>query len=107
MKKITKNLIKIIILSLLVICMTASFTSCGKKLNGTYKATGLVEQTITFKGKTATLSAFGLNVSGEYEIEDGYITITYSVLGNDVDWKQTFEKKGKTIIINGTEFEKQ
>jgi transcriptional regulator with XRE-family HTH domain len=51
--------------------------------------------------------AFGIEVEGEYLIEDGEITITYSLLGLRYDWVKSFEKDGSSIFIDGTEFVKE
>ena len=53
------------------------------------------------------VSAFGIDVEGEYLIEDDTITITYSFLNLSYDWKKSFEKKGNSIFIDGTEFIKE
>jgi hypothetical protein len=53
------------------------------------------------------VSAFGIDVEGEYLIEDGEITITYSLLGLSYDWVKSFEKDGSSIFIDGTEFVKE
>ena len=53
------------------------------------------------------VSAFGINVEGEYLIEDDTITITYSLLNLSYDWEKSFEKKGNSIFIDGTEFIKE
>lgn len=52
-------------------------------------------------------AAFGINVSGKYNISGDQITITYSLLGMENTWTQSFSKSGKTITIGGTDFTKQ
>lgn len=89
--------------------MACSLTACTTRLNGTYSNDeGLVKQSFTFKDDNLVeVSAFGINVEGEYLIEDGEITITYSLMSLSYDWKVSFEKNGNSIIIDGTEFVKE
>ena len=99
-----------VILSLLLICvMLCSLTACATKLNGTYtNDEGIVKQSFTFKDDDKVeVSAFGINIEGEYIIEDDTITITYSLLNLSYDWEKSFEKDGNTIIIDGTKFVKE
>lgn len=98
------------IVSLLLICsLICVLVACATKLNGTYTRTeGIVKQSFTFKeDNKVDVSAFGIDVEGEYLIEDGTITITYSLLGLSYDWEKSFEKKGSSIFIDGTEFVKE
>ena len=53
------------------------------------------------------VSAFGVEVEGDYIIEDGQITITYSLLGLKYDMVKSFEKSGSSIFIDGKEFVKE
>ena len=84
-------------------------TACSSNLSGTYSNDeGLVKQSFTFKEENKVeVSAFGINVEGEYRIEDGTITITYNFLGLRYDWEKSFEKKGNSIFIDGSEFVKE
>lgn len=98
------------ITALLLICvMMYTFTACATTLNGTYtNKEGLVEQSFTFKeNNKVEVSAFGIDIEGEYLIEDGKITITYSLLGLSYDWVKSFKKDGSSIYIDGTEFIKE
>ncbi len=94
---------------LLVCIMMCAITACATKLSGTYtNDEGLIKQSFTFKDDNKVeVSAFGINVEGEYVIEKDEITITYSLLGLHYDWVKSFEKKGDTITIDGTEFVKE
>jgi len=87
----------------------STFAACSDGgLNGTYKSRGFIAQSFTFYGgKEVTMSAFGLNISGTYKIDGGVMTITYKVLGTDVDIRYGYSKKGESIFIDGTEFVKQ
>ena len=100
---------KRIVAAILCCIMVCTFAACGFMLKGTYTSTdGLVEQSFTFKDDNKVeVSAFGINVEGEYEIKDGEITITYSLLGLKYDWVKSFERKGSSIFIDGTEFVKE
>lgn len=105
MKKM-KRIVSVVLLTALIMCM---LTSCATKLNGTYtNEESVVKQSFTFKeDNKVEVSAFGIDVEGEYVIKDGTITITYSILNFSYDWEKSFEKKGSTIIIDGTEFIKK
>lgn len=95
------------VVALLLIVLTLAACSGGSKLNGTYKSQGLIAQTFTFRNDgSVTMSAFGINASGTYEIQGSSIIISYSLFGTTHDWKQPFEKKGSSIYISGTEFVK-
>lgn len=93
----------------LVLAMVCAFTACAATLRGTYVAKdGLIDQSFTFKeDNVVEFSALGLDIEGDYVIEDGEIIITYSLLGISKDMSFSFEKKGDTIIIDGTEFVKE
>lgn len=103
-----KNM-RVITALLLVFVMVCTLTACTTTLNGTYtNKDGLIEQSFTFKeDNKVEVSAFGIEVEGEYLIEDGEITITYSLLGLSYDWVKSFEKDGSSIFIDGTEFVKE
>ena len=92
---------------LLAVIMMLSLTACGSGLKGTYYSEGFVSQTFTFDGDNVTMSAFGINVSGKYKINGNQITITYSLLGMENTWTQSFSKSGNTINIGGTDFMKR
>lgn len=101
-----RSIVSLLLLCCLLMCM---LTACTTKLKGTYtNADGLIKQSFTFKDDDKVdVSAFGINVEGEYLIEDGKITITYSLLDLSYDWQKSFEKKGDSIFIDGTEFVKE
>ncbi len=104
-----KTMIRRVIAFTLVVMMLLSLTGCKTKLKGTYTAKdGLIKQSFTFKDDDKVeVTAFGIDVEGEYVIEDGEITITYSLLGLKYDMVKSFEKKGKSIFIDGQEFVKE
>lgn len=104
-----KNHLRITALVLLVCVMVGTFTACTTTLKGTYTNTaGLIEQSFTFMDDSKVkVSAFGIDIEGEYRIEDGQITITYSLLGLSYDWVKSFKKDGSSIFIDGTEFVKE
>ena len=104
-----KNLKRIVSLLLLTTILVFVLTACATKLSGTYtNDEGLVKQSFTFKeDNKVDVSAFGIDVEGEYLIEDGKITITYSLLNLRYDLEKSFKKKGSSIDINGTEFVKE
>ena len=96
---------KIVLVTLLMCLLSA----CSNKLNGTYTYDdGVLKQSFTFdKEGTVEASAFGINIEGEYVIEDEKIIITYKLLGLSYDWEASFSKKGSSIFIDVLEFVKQ
>ncbi len=104
-----KKLFKSMVVAYIACVILIILTSCATKLNGTYTTEGeLIEQSLTFKeDNKVEVSAFGVEVEGEYVIEDGEITITYSLLGLHYDWVKSFKKNGNSIFIDGTEFVKE
>ncbi len=93
----------------MVCVMLFSLVGCKTVLKGTYTSKeGLIKQSFTFKeDNKVEVSAFGIDVEGEYVIEDGKITITYSLLNLSYDMEKSFEKKGSSIFIDGVEFVKE
>lgn len=106
MKKNIKRIVSLLLMAAMLMCV---LTACTTKLSGTYtNDEGLVKQSFTFKeDNKVEVSAFGIDVEGEYLIEDDTITITYSLLNLSYDWEKSFEKKGSSIFIDGTEFVKE
>ena len=104
-----KVFVKGVMLALLICTIVLSLTACATKLSGTYtNEEGLVKQSFTFKeDNKVEVSAFGIDVEGEYLIEDNKITITYSLLNLSYDWEKSFVKEGNSIFIDGTEFIKE
>ena len=106
MKKNLKRIVSFLLLTVFLMCM---LSSCTTKLSGTYtNEEGLIKQSFTFKeDNKVAVSAFGIEVEGEYLIEDNTITITYSIFDISYDWEKSFVKKGNSIFIDGTEFVKE
>ena len=103
----TKRNLRLLSVLLTVILCATMLTACGgSKLDGTYHSQGLISQSFTFDGDQVTMSAFGVNASGTYRIEDDQIIITYNLLGQEYTWEQSFSQSGKVINIGGTEFKK-
>ena len=105
----SKKIFTSVVAVLLVCEMVCSLTACTTNLKGTYTAKeGMIEQSFTFlEDNKVKVSAFGIEIEGEYLIEDGEITITYSLFGLSYDWVKSFEKDGNSIFIDGTEFVKE
>ena len=106
MKKNFKRIASLLLATMLLVCI---LTACETKLSGTYtNDEGLIKQSFTFKeDNKVDVSAFGIDVEGEYHIEDDTITITYSILNLSYDIEKTFVKKGDSIYIDGTKFVKE
>ena len=104
-----KKVFTSVVAVLLVFVMVCYLTACTTTLKGTYTASeGLVEQSFTFlEDNRVKVSAFGIEIEGEYLIEDGEITITYGLLGLHYDWVKSFDKEGNSIFIDGVEFVKE
>lgn len=90
-----------------VICVVSLYSGRSKTLSGTYQSIGLISQTFSFDGNHVTMSAFGINASGTYEIKNSQISITYTLFGNEYTWTQLFSQDGDSIFISGMEFVKQ
>ena len=102
--------VKRVILVTVALCLVlTTLAACsGGGPSGTYKASGLISQSFTFSGgNKVTMSAFGVDASGTYTINGNKMTFTYSIFGIESDWSCTFEQKGSSIYIDGTEFVKQ
>ena len=103
----TKRNLRLLSVLLTVILCATMLTACGgSKLDGTYHSQGLISQSFTFDGDQVTMSAFGINASGTYQIDGDQIIITYNLLGQEYTWEQSFSQSGKVINIGGTEFKK-
>lgn len=100
-----KKVISLVVAVILIYTLSA----CGtQKLSGTYVSyEGMLTQTIIFDGDNVTLTAFGINAHGTYEIKGDWITIKYSLLGIDQTLENSFSKSNNSITIGGTEFIKQ
>ena len=101
--------IRIISLISIAVIMLTALTACAGSLKGTYETSDGLSSVTFGDDKSITLNALGLvDVEGTYEIEDGNITVDYvlPVIGTKTQWVKTFEKDGKTIIIDGKEFTK-
>jgi hypothetical protein len=94
---------------LLVCVMMCAIAACATKLSGTYtNDEGLIKQSFTFKDDNKVeVSAFGINVEGEYVIEKDEITITYSLFDLSYNWTKSFKMDENSIFINGVEFVKE
>lgn len=106
MRKNQKRIVSLLVQAVMIICMV---TGCATKLSGTYTNNdGIVKQSFTFKDDNKVeVSAFGIDIEGDYYIEHDKITITYSFLKISYDWEKSFEKKGSSIYIDGIEFVKE
>lgn len=113
MKKIAKTL-AVILIAGTIIC---TFASCTQTLKGTYASTTdvgtVLNGNLTFdkenkvSGEITAPIIGTVSIDGTYSIEDNNITFTYSIFGINKDVTYSFEKDGKSIIIDGTEFVKQ
>lgn len=92
---------------LLGVVLLVSMAACAHKLSGTYKSKGPISQSITFDGDKVTTGLLGFDIDGTYVIENGTIVITYEVLGVSTNWEKSFEEKGNSIFIDGTEYIKE
>lgn len=105
-----RSVVKKVLFVMVLLCMMSLLlTSCATTLKGTYaKKDGLISQSFTFEDDSRVkMSAFGIQIEGEYRIEDGKITITYSMMNLSYDWTKDFKKSGNSIYIDGEEFVKE
>lgn len=105
MKKNAKRQLLSVLLAV-ILCATMLTACGGSKLDGTYRSQGLISQSFTFDGDQVTMSAFGMNASGTYQIDGDQIIITYTLFGQEYTWEQSFSQAGNVINIGGTEFRK-
>lgn len=74
--------------------------------SGTYYCTDGSGQVFTFYDNgTITMSAFGIQATGSYEIADDKINIRYNFLGEQL-WSPSFSMNGESLFIAGAEFVK-
>lgn len=104
-----ENTVKKMLVVLMMICVVLCTTACSASLNGTYTSKDeIVEQSFTFKkGNKVEVSAFGLYIEGDYEIDEDQITITYSIFDIGYKWKASFSKEKDSIFVDGVEFVKE
>ncbi|MDR2752495.1 MAG: hypothetical protein LBC41_17715 [Clostridiales bacterium] len=100
---------KRLLAAILATCLLLSVSACSEGLSGAYKSQGtLIPETVTFfKDKTLSLSAFGLNISGAFEVKSDKIAITYEVLGAKLTLEKSFSRSGDSVFIDGVEFVKE
>ena len=93
----------------LVLCMLFACSVSSDVLIGRYtNKDGIVETSFVFKDDNKIeVAALNFGVEGEYLIENGEITITYSLLGFSYDWVKSFERTGDSIFIDGIEYVKE
>jgi hypothetical protein len=102
-----------IVLSVLLIAtlMVGLLAGCSvKHLNGTYKSTGSLGETLTFtKDQKVTGELLGFTIDGEYEIKDDTLKYKSSPLlaGIGITKEWSFKKDGNSIWIDGQEYVKQ
>jgi len=90
----------------LIIAVTLS--ACSGGLNGTYTTNEtLISSSVTFNGDKITMTALGLNFTGTYKIKGDEIIVTTTILGNESEKTMSFERKGNSVFIDGTEYIKQ
>lgn len=95
---------------LVIAFLACLLTGCSlRTLNGTYKSTGVLGETLTFdRENRVTGQLFGITLDGEYVIEDDTITFKYvTKLGIGATLSKSFLKKCDTIWIDGNEYIKQ
>lgn len=110
--KLMKTAVKIIAVIMVLATITVLFASCGKTLNGTYKpADGVGSLTFDKDGNVkAEGGVFGVSLAleGTYSIEKDKITIEGKKIPIPLlEGENSFEKSGKTIIIDGKEYVKE
>jgi|GEM_PF-3730657 len=106
MKATNKTTTRITALILATILLMLALTACSG-LSGTYYSTS-TGRSYTFSGTNkVTEMSYGLSIPAKYKISGKNMEITYTVLGTPVTQSYTYEKKGKSIFLNGAEYVKQ
>ena len=96
-----------------MVCMLFTLASCGNKLSGKYSAEeDGVKVTYEFKRDgtfECSMDTFlgEMNFDGTYEIKGDEITLTYELLGEEVEEEYDFEKGRNYIKIDDTKLEKE
>ena len=109
MKRRSLKKIAVMLLACLMLC---SFLACGSVvqsavgLRGIYvNREGIIEQKFIFDADNKVrMSAFGLQIEGDYVIESDMLFITYTLFGLRNEWSVPFEYAGDTIYLDGVEF---
>ena len=104
--------LKIIAVFLFAAVMLLVCVSCGSgedELTGTYESVDLAfKESVTFRsGGKITFTAFKSDMSGTYTIENGNITYTVDVLGEEKTETYTFSQEGDSVFIDGVEYRKK
>ena len=103
-----KTAIRIIAVIMVLATVAVLFTSCGNTLNGTYKPTDGAGSLTFDKDGNVKGELFGFTISGTYSIDKDQIKFEKeTVLGIGGTLTYSFEKSGKTIIIDGKEYVKE
>ena len=103
-----KTVIKITAVIMVLATVVVLFTSCGNTLNGTYKPADGVGSLTFDKDGNVKGELFGITMSGTYSIDKDEIRFEKeTILGIGGTLTYSFEKSGKTIIIDGKEYVKE
>ena len=100
-----KHASRLIGLSLAAVITVSVLCACGTVLSGTYvaeKALG-VATSYTFSGDDVIISVAGIETYGTFEVKGDTLTVTVGSLKSE----HSFEKHGKSILIDGIEFFQQ
>lgn len=108
-----KRILSVVLAVAVLAALCLSFASCG--VSGTYESKGVLGTTsLTFKGKTVTITKGNIEAEGTYEINEDKITIELENDGN-LGWddilkvfngEHSFEKGKDYVKINGVKYTK-
>jgi hypothetical protein len=86
--------------------LTVFLAACGGDgLDGTYTTREtLLTNSVTFNNGKVTITVLGLNISGTYKINDGNLIVTTNIFGIESEQSMTFERKGKSVFLDGVEY---
>lgn len=108
-----KRILSIVLATAILATLCLTLASCG--ISGTYESKGLLTTTsLTFKGKTITITKSSIEAKGTYEINEDKITIELENDGN-LGWddilkvfngEHSFEKGKDYVKIDGVKYTK-
>jgi hypothetical protein len=93
-------------LILAMLLLAAFLTACGGGgLDGTYTTREtLLTNSVTFNKDKVTITVLELNISGTYKISGSNFIVTTNTLGVESEQTMSFERKGKSLFIEGVEY---
>ncbi len=89
----------------IALCLCLGLAACSAKPSGKYVSESGLSLTFTGDDVSGSLGG-GLSINGTYRIDGDKIIFTYSIFGSETSYEQSYSKKGDTLIIGGTAYNK-